>query len=183
VGVFDSSAQAREAIAELKRMGFRDEQIGVAARDMEGWAEKYKSAGGTYLEEGAGLGAAVGAGAAAAWSLAISFGVIPVIGPVLAAGPIAAALISAAGGAAAGGLVGGLIGLGVPEDEAAYYDEHFKAGRTLVTVQADGRHEQAASALRRYGSRDGSDAATMGRQAVGAGTATSGTQTDPRRTC
>jgi len=154
VGVFEDRLKAREAIEELKRVGFRDNELSVAARDTEGWAEKYRTEKGTQMEEGAAIGAAAGAGVGALMSLAITFGVIPVIGPILAAGPIAAALISAAGTAAAGGLIGGLVGMGIPEEEAQYYEEEFKAGRTLVTVQADGRYTEAAAILRRHGAYD-----------------------------
>jgi hypothetical protein len=177
VGVFSNHEQAQQAVRELKRLGFRDDQIGVAARDTEGWADRYGDAKNTYAEEGAGIGAAAGAGIAGLWSLGISFGVIPVVGPILAAGPLAAALISAAGGAAAGGLVGGLIGMGIPEEEAAFYESEFKAGRVVVTVRAETRAAEAESVLRRFGGYDmssrGTSTAARG-EPVGAGA---------RRTC
>jgi hypothetical protein len=45
-------------------------------------------------------------------------------------------------GAAAGGVIGALTGLGFSHDEAAYYDEGIRGGRTLVTVDdEDGRAE------------------------------------------
>src|SRR4029079_13207366 len=100
---------------------------------------------------GAATGAVAGAGLAALWSLGISFGVIPVIGPILAAGPIAAAILSAAGGAAAGGLLGALVGMGIPEEDAKYYEGEIHAGNTLVTVHADGRYDEAWNILLRHG--------------------------------
>jgi hypothetical protein len=42
--------------------------------------------------------------------------------------------------AVAGGIAGALVGLGVPENEAKYYDEEFRNGRTLLTVKADERY-------------------------------------------
>ena len=43
-------------------------------------------------------------------------------------------------GAAAGGLIGALTGLGFSHEEATYYDEGVRSGRTLVTVEdPDGR--------------------------------------------
>ena len=52
------------------------------------------------------------------------------------------AIAGAGIGAAAGGLVGGLTGLGFSHDEATYYDEGVRSGRTLVTVEdPDGRAE------------------------------------------
>jgi hypothetical protein len=149
VGVFHDADRARDAVRDLRNAGFTEDQIGVISR--------HTDRGGDYVEEGskaaagAATGAAAGAGIAALWSLGISFGVLPVIGPILAAGPIAAALISAAGGAAAGGLVGALIGMGLPEEEAQYYEGEFQSGRTLVTVNAGARYGEAWSILQRHG--------------------------------
>jgi len=77
---------------------------------------------------------------------------LPAIGPVIAGGLFASVLASAAGGAAVAGIVGALVGLGIPEEEAQYYEQEFKAGRTLVTVQANGRYDEAMTILRRHGS-------------------------------
>jgi len=148
VGVFNDRARAQEAVRALKQAGFREEQIGVVARHEE---TEHAVAEGSKAGAGAATGLAAGAGIAALWSLGISLGVLPVIGPILAAGPIAAALLSAAGGAAAGGLVGALIGLGIPEDEAKYYESEFQSGRTIVTVHAEGRTEEAWTILHRHG--------------------------------
>jgi FAD/FMN-containing dehydrogenase len=41
--------------------------------------------------------------------------------------------------------------MGVPEEEARYYDSEFQAGRTIVTVQAGGRYQEALDILRRQG--------------------------------
>ena len=48
-----------------------------------------------------------------------------------------------------GGLVGTLIGLGIPEEEARQYHSEFEAGRTIVTVQAGDRYQEAVAVLRR----------------------------------
>lgn len=48
-------------------------------------------------------------------------------------------------------IAGALIGLGIPEEEAKYYEGEVKAGRTLVTVKADGRYDEACALLRRFG--------------------------------
>jgi uncharacterized protein (TIGR02271 family) len=142
VGVFHDRAEAERAVAELKHAGFSANDISVITKGKEGE--------GTAVATGAAAGAATGAGVAALASLGMTFGVIPVIGPILAVGPLAAALLSAAGGAAAGGLVGALAGLGVAESEAPYYEGEVKAGRTLVTVKADGRYDEAWTILHRY---------------------------------
>jgi uncharacterized protein (TIGR02271 family) len=79
---------------------------------------------------------------------------IPVIGPAIAAGTLGVILSNAAAGAGIVGLIGALIGAGVPEHEAQYYQEEFEAGRTIVTVAADGRADQATTIMRRHGAYD-----------------------------
>jgi len=150
VAVFPDASSAQAAVRDLRQAGFDEDRIGVVGRHddkSEGGGVESGSKAGT----GAAAGVATGAGVAALWSLGISFGVLPVVGPILAAGPIAAALISAAAGAAAGGLGGALVGMGVPEDEAKYYEGEFQAGRTVVTVRADGRAPEAWTILARHG--------------------------------
>src|SRR5262249_62118247 len=71
-------------------------------------------------------------------------------GPLVASGVLAALL----GGAVTGGLVGALIGLGVPEEEARYYQAELEAGRTIVTVTAPERYEEVVQVLRRHGARE-----------------------------
>lgn len=161
VGVFHDADHARAAVRDLRLAGFTESQIGVVSRhDEAGRTTDADSVSGAA--SGAATGAAVGAGVAALWSLGMSFAVVPVIGPIIAAGPIAAALLSAAGGAAAGGLVGALIGTGLSADDAAYYEGEFKAGRTLVTVQAEGRYNEACDILERHGGYSREGTATAG---------------------
>jgi len=159
VGVFEDRDQARRAVEELKRMGFRDDQIGVVSHDpdrKEGTETTDDTA--THVGGGAAIGAAAGAGVGALWALGIAAGLLPGIGPVIAGGILASVLASAAGTAAVGGIAGALIGLGIPESEANYYEEEFKGGRTIVTVRADGRFNEAEALLRRYGAYNRSNA-------------------------
>jgi hypothetical protein len=154
VGVFHDREAARKAVEELRRAGFREDQIGVVSRDVAATTmtgEAYGSGTSSAWEEGAATGAAAGAGVGALWALGIAAGVLPPLGPVIAGGLLASVLASAAGGAAVAGVVGALIGLGIPEEEAKYYDNEFQSGRTLVTVQAPGRYEEADEILRRHG--------------------------------
>jgi hypothetical protein len=152
VGVFTTRDAADRAVADLKRAGYRDDQIGVVARDASGKTVKTDGAG-DNAGEGAAIGAAAGAGALALGSLAVSFGVIPVIGPILAVGPLAAALISAGAGAAAGGVAGALIGWGIPEADAKYYEGEVQAGRYLVTVDRGDQYD-ARGVFTRHGGYD-----------------------------
>lgn len=158
VGVFNDRQQAQRAVNELRRLGFSEEQIGVAHRDStEGTAVAGRAGDAddeTYASEGAAAGLATGAGVGALWGLGILAGVLPAIGPAIAGGTLAAILSSAAAGAAAAGLGGALVGLGLSKEEADYYNTEFEAGRTVVTVSAAGRVEEAESVLQQFGSYD-----------------------------
>jgi hypothetical protein len=154
VGVFESREHAQQAVNELRRMGFRESDIGVAARDSERvTVARDDDDTGSNVAAGAGIGVAAGAGVGALWGIGIAAGLLPAIGPVIAGGTLAAIAASAATGAAAAGLAGALIGLGIPEDEARAYESEFHAGRTIVTVNARDRFDEAVSVLQRHGAR------------------------------
>ncbi len=150
VAVFEDHDEANRAVDELRRAGFRNDQIGVASRDPKNGAAGLNPAAGAAV--GAATGAVAGAGIGGAVALGILAGVIPGIGPAIAAGTLGVILANAAGGAAIAGIVGALIGLGVSEEDAKHYESEFKAGRTIVTVHnADGRYAEAWAILVRHG--------------------------------
>jgi uncharacterized protein (TIGR02271 family) len=157
VGVFHSPSEAQQAIRELKAAGFTDSEIGVASHDKEGAYGEYSGTEGEGNKSGTGaaVGATAGLGAGALWGLGIVAGVLPAIGPVIAGGALAAIAASAAGTAVAGGVLGALVGLGIPEEEAEYYQGEFERGRTVVTVKATGdRYNKAHQILDRYNAYD-----------------------------
>src|SRR6266702_4383565 len=154
VGVFELRSEADAAIYELQRAGFRDEQIGFIVRNEDtGAATTVEDGNTTEAAPGAAVGAVSGGiiggviGAAAAL-------LIPGIGPAIAGGILVTVLGGAAIGAAAGGIVGTRVGMGVPEEEAHYYSGEFHSGRTLVTVRADGRQQEAINILHHNGGYD-----------------------------
>jgi len=154
VGVFDNRRQAEQCVEELHRMGFRDDQIGFMMQDSGGRSsnaattvvDRDTDAGDVSTGEGIVTGGIVGGliGAAAALF-------IPAVGPVLAGGILATTLAGAAIGAVTGGIAAALIDLGVPEEEAHYYESEFKSGRILVTVRADSRWDEVRAVMARYG--------------------------------
>lgn len=160
VGVFHSHAAAQRAIRRLKEAGFTDDQIGLVAHDPEKrYGGEHTEGEGNKAGTGAAAGAATGAGIGAVWGLGILAGALPAIGPVVAGGALASVIASAATAAVAGGVVGALIGLGVPEEEAKYYDQEFQHGRTLITVRDTARYADAQRLMREesgydYESRD-----------------------------
>jgi hypothetical protein len=150
VGVFYDRAQADQAVEELCRSGFRQDQIGVAVRDAPK-EEPAEHPAGTKTEEGATTGVLTG-GTLGALAGAVATGLIPGLGPVIAAGLLVGILGGAAAGATAGGVLGALIGHGIPEEEARHAEEEFAAGRTIVTVKAGSdRYADAVAVLRRHG--------------------------------
>ena len=156
VGVFQDRHEADKAVGELLKAGFRQDQIGVAMRHNEGTG--LTSTTGDVDESHAGSGAVTGAvtglGLGALAGLGVLAGIIPVIGPAIAAGTLGVILSNAAAGAGIVGLVGAMVGAGVPEHEAQYYHDEFEAGRTIVTVTADGAADKATTILKRYGAYD-----------------------------
>jgi hypothetical protein len=151
VGVFDDQNRAQQAVNELRSAGFNDNQIGFALR-----GGRMGNVGTTPVGTGEGVagntvGGAVAGGAIGALIGAGAALLIPGIGPAVAGGILATALTGGAIGAVAGGLLGALTGLGVPEEEARFYQQEFEAGRVVVTVQAGNRAQEALSILQRYG--------------------------------
>lgn len=149
VNVFTDHDEARSAVSELRDKGFSAEEVGVVGR-LDDKATT-ASSGESYAAEGAATGLAAGAGAGALWGLGIIAGVMPILGPAIAGGTLAAILTSAAAGAAAAGVTGTLVGLGIPRDEADYYESEVRGGRFLVTVSAVGREAEASEIMHRHG--------------------------------
>ena len=145
---FDSRDQAERAVDRLRQAGFSNEQIGWAMRHQD--APEGTTDVSDDVAKGVGTGAVAG-GALGAAGAAAAMALIPGIGPFLAGGYLGTILIAAGGGAAAGGLLGGLTGMGMDEAEAKHYDEQFRAGRVVVTVNAGDRYTAAADILRDSG--------------------------------
>jgi len=159
VGVFTDQSSAQAAVNDLLRAGFTDDQIGVVGREASAISKTLEDDDlddetDSYAAEGAAAGLATGAGVGALWGLGVAAGVLSPIGPAIAGGTLAAILSSAAAGAAAAGLAGTLIGMGIPRDEAEYYESEFHAGRFIVTVSAMGREDEARAILRTHGGYD-----------------------------
>src|ERR1043166_6921239 len=144
VGVFREIDQARSAIEALKTAGFAPDTISVLSPDKQAGREVAEQTG-TQAGTGAATGAVAGAifGGLGGWLVGIGALAIPGAAPFLAARAFATALGGAAIGAGVGAVAGALIGMGVPKEEAEYYEGEVKSGRTLVTVSAPGRYAEA----------------------------------------
>ena len=155
VGLFHERDDAREAIEALKDAGFDSNDISILSPDKQVTADMAAETG-THAGSGAATGAVAGGllGGLGGWLVGIGALAIPGIGPFIAAGAFATALGGAAIGAGVGAIAGALAGMGVPEEEASYYEGEVKSGRTLVTVRADGRFDEAQRILRQHGAYD-----------------------------
>ncbi|HEX2170920.1 MAG TPA: general stress protein [Dehalococcoidia bacterium] len=179
VGVFESRDQAEQAVDALERAGFGADQIGFVTHDrsadrsdaggFEAPTGQTTSASGQGVVSGVLGGGVLGGLIGAAASL-----LMPGIGPVVAGGILASTVAGAGLSAVAGGFVGIFADLGIPEEEARYYDGEYRAGRSLVTVKSDGRHAEAMDILRRFGA---SDFATRGSTQGDVGTFSTGPET------
>jgi hypothetical protein len=155
VGVFRDRLKAEEALNELHAAGFSEDDTGYIIRGKKDPADdespiendselQEESTGGGVLAGGT-IGGILGAAAT---------GLIPGVGPVIAAGVLAGVLGGAAAGGVAGGVVGTLMGIGVPEDEAKIYEEEFKAGYPIITVQPGDRKDEAWQIMHQHGAYD-----------------------------
>jgi hypothetical protein len=182
VGVFDDLEDAREAIEALKDDGFTGDSISILSPDKQVTRDIAEDTG-TQAGTGAATGAVAGGilGGLGGWLVGIGALAIPGIGPFIAAGAFATAIGGAAVGAGLGAIAGALVGMGVPEEHAKYYEGEAKAGKTLVTVRADGRYDDAQQILRDHGAYD---VESRGSTAVATGNPTlqsSGAATHPMR--
>src|SRR5438094_7885930 len=130
-------SHASHYVEELRRAGFRDDEVGIITPDTHSAANRTETAAVTGAVTGGTVGLLAG--------LALAAGLIPGIGPVLAGGLLSGALAGAVVGAGAGGLLASLIALGVSKDEAEEHLEQLRSGRTMVVVQAPGRLVEASA--------------------------------------
>lgn len=148
-GLYNDVASAERGVHRFRDAGYSGDRIGIVSRDSA--AKDVAEDTGAKAAGGAATGAVAGGVLGGLAGLLVGIGAlaIPGIGPVVAGGMLASAFglgggtaVAGAGiGAAAGGLIGGLTGLGFSHDEATYYDEGVRSGRTLVTV--DDEHGRA----------------------------------------
>lgn len=151
VALFESQADAEQAIRDLKDAGFPRDSIGVVLRDPAyGHGPVHPSDIGPLPGETATAGAVGGGILGGVVGLLAGVGALalPGIGPVIAGGVLVSSLTGAGLGAAAGGVLGALIGLGIPDEEARYFEEGVRRGSVLVAVDPGDRGDAARDILR-----------------------------------
>ncbi|BCP53754.1 hypothetical protein K32_23710 [Kaistia sp. 32K] len=147
-GLFDSRADATNALRDLQALGVPRDDISLVASNADNDVDA--SDVGSDAGAGAGLGAAFGGLGGLLAGLGIV--AIPGVGPVVAAGWLIATAAGAAAGAVVGGAAGGIVGAltdsGVPERDANVYAEGVRRGGTLVTARvSDDKVELARGVL------------------------------------
>jgi hypothetical protein len=148
VCVFYDPEAAADAMAALQEAGFAGGDVSMLTPEKE--HDK-----GHKAREGAVTGALAGGlfGGLAGWLVGLGSLAIPGVGPFVAAGALASAIGGAAIGAGLGAIAGALVGMGVPEDDAKYYEQEVRKGRSLVAVRGK-RTDEADGIMHRFGGYD-----------------------------
>ncbi len=147
VGVFTERHDADDTINFLKDQGYKPADMSIIVKE-ENQVRRITDDDSTTASSAA-TGALAGGAIGGVAGLLIGVGAlaIPGVGAVLLAGPIVSMLgltgvaASTASGALTGALAGGLIGLlvslGIPEEDARYYENQIRSGAVLVLVSVD----------------------------------------------
>ena len=151
-GVFDSHADAVEALQELKDAGFEPDQVSIVmlqAPEPEGEEPPR-----FHVDRRRGVVAGGVLGGLTGWLIGATAVAVPGLGALLAAGALVGA-VGAGVGAATGGIIGHLVKEGLTHEEAQYYDERVRHGAVLMTVRADeSRADEAHAIMHRLGAHD-----------------------------
>ena len=147
VAIYETHAEAEQAVKELQRSGFDMKKMSIVGKDYHSdeHVVGYYNAGDRMKYWGK-LGAFWGG--IWGWFFGAAFFAIPGIGPVLVAGPLVAWIIAALEGAVVmGGLsaIGaGLYSIGIPRDSVLKYETALKADQFILL--AHGTADEVAKA-------------------------------------
>jgi hypothetical protein len=147
VAIYDTHAQAEEAVKELQRSGFDMKKMSIVGKDYhtdEQVVGYYNT--GDRMKYWGKMGAFWGG--VWGWLFGAAFFAIPGIGPVLVAGPLVAWIVAALEGAiVVGGLSAlgaGLYSIGIPKDSVVKYESALKSDKFLLL--AHGTADEVARA-------------------------------------
>jgi hypothetical protein len=146
--LYDSYAEASEAVANLEAAGVKHSDISIIASNADNWYSADRKSetfpdrdldGKDDRAEAASTGAGVGAtlGGAAGLLAGLGLMAIPGVGPVVAGGWLVATLTGAVAGGATGGIIGALTQAGVSRDEADVYAEGLRRGGAVVSARVN----------------------------------------------
>ena len=137
VAVYDTHAQAEQAVKELQQAGVDMKSLSIAAKDMhtDEHVVGYYNAGDRMKYWGK-----TGAFWGGFWGLLFGSALfaIPGIGPILVAGPLVAWIVAGLEGAVVVGgvsaLGAGLVSIGIPKDSVINYETAVKTDKYLLIV-------------------------------------------------
>jgi uncharacterized membrane protein len=134
VAIYETHAQAEEAVKELQRSGFDMKKMSIVGKDYhtdENVVGYYNT--GDRMKYWGKQGAFWGG----LWGMLFgAFFIIPGLGPILVAGPLVAWIVGALEGAVVVGglsaLGAGLYSIGIPKDSVVQYEAALKADKFLL---------------------------------------------------
>jgi hypothetical protein len=162
--LYDSYAQATQAVSNLETAGVPPGDISIVSNNSDNWYSENtaRTAGQTTIDrdhngvddraQGTTTGVGIGASAGGVVGLLTGLGLlaIPGVGPVVAAGWLASLAVGAAVGGTAGGIIGALTQAGTSSEDAYMYAEGIRRGGTLVSARvADGDRDRYEALLDR----------------------------------
>lgn len=150
IAVYDSHAQAEEALQKLSSEGFDIKKVSIIGK---GYHSEEKVVG--YYTTGDRMKSwgAMGAFWGGLWGLLLGAGffLIPGVGPVLIGGPFLAALVGALESAAVVGglsaLAAALVSMGIPKDKALKYEADLRADKYLLVVHGTAEEVERARSI------------------------------------
>ena len=140
--IFDSNAEAQDAVAALRQVGVNDSDLSIIAQS-KGTMTTREGGGEITDEEHTSILRGIIGGGALGAGLGVASLAIPGVGPLVALGAVAASVvpeamaIGAIAGAALGTFNEALKDHGIDDDDATYYGQGLKGGGVLVTVRND----------------------------------------------
>ena len=151
VGIYDTMAQAEEAVHTLERAGFPVKHVSIVTQSLasDKTIHGYITPGDDLTPRGAATGAWMGGllsvliGAAFLW--------VPGFGPLLVLGRFATLLLAgvegALLGAATGSLLGALANWGIAEEQILDYEKQVQSGKHLVIAYGTAAEVARAQAI------------------------------------
>jgi uncharacterized membrane protein len=148
VAIYETHAEAEEAVKELQKSGFNMKKMSIVGKDYhtDEHVVGYYNAGDRMKYWGK-----QGAFWGGIWGMLFgaAFFAIPGIGPVLVAGPLVAWIIGAlAGAVVVGGLSAlgaGLYSIGIPKDSVVKYETAIKSDKFLLVAHGTANEVAKAS--------------------------------------
>lgn len=138
VAVFPDHASADDAFRLVTEHGYEPHEVAVVVtEDTRRQLAPQATLQTHRVAQGMGVGGAVGGAVGAVAAALVAAGAaltLPGLG-VVVAGPLAGLFTGGAAGSLTGGLIGALIAWGVPEEEAAQWQDRLRRGAIVLRLQ------------------------------------------------